>query len=192
MQKHSTICKIFPKPLHDNLSYDVEGLWSITHPDEAELISINIIKILELQNMPKNHILDMTAGCGGNTISFCNYFKDVTAVENNEIRFKLLQQNLNCYNYNNYKLINGDSIQCIDNIYDVFFIDPPWGGPNYKYEKSTNFGINNMSLNEVTKILRSKDKIVIWKLPFNYNLNEFDKFNYEIHHIKNYLILIIE
>jgi hypothetical protein len=49
-----------------------------------------------------------------------------------------------------------------------------------------------MSLKEVTTILRNKDKIVVWKLPFNYDLTEFYKFNYQIHNIKNYLILIIE
>jgi 16S rRNA G966 N2-methylase RsmD len=109
----------------------------------------------------------------------------------NAERFEMLKENIQSRKLNNI-LLYGNFMTYINMDYDVIFLDPPWGGPNYKYEKSTNFGINNTSLKDVTKILRSKDKIVIWKLPFNYNLNEFDKFNYEIHHIKNYLILIIE
>jgi uncharacterized protein YvpB len=48
------------------------------------------------------------------------------------------------------------------------------------------------SLKNITQILKEKDKIIVWKLPFNYDLKEFSKFNYQIHKIKNYLIIIID
>ena len=66
--------------------------------------------------------------------------------------------------------------------YELIFIDPPWGGPSYKYETKTKFSINNMSLKEVTTILRTKDKIVVWKLPFNYDLKDFKN----LHRFKMY------
>ena len=43
--------KIFPCPPsnnYSNLNYDTEGLWSITYPNEANIISLNIIEILLL------------------------------------------------------------------------------------------------------------------------------------------------
>ena len=135
---NNTLKKIFPEPPNYNyngLKYDIEGLWSITHPKEAEYISQKIIDILKTTNL---NILDMTAGCGGNMISFLKYFKHVTGIEINKERYDMLKNNLNKYNYTNYSLLNDDCINYINNInnnindYDVFFIDPPWGGPEYK------------------------------------------------------------
>ena len=62
----------------------------------------------------------------------------------------------------------------------------------YKFEKSIRIHMDNKSLKDITKILKEKDKIVVFKLPFNYDLNEFKKYNYQIYQIKNYLILIID
>ena len=193
MQKRINIInKIFPKPSHDNLSYDTEGLWSITHPDEATLISINIIKILGIHNLSNNMILDMTAGCGGNTISFCNHFKNVVAVENNNERFDILKKNLECYNYDNYKLIKGDSLQCIETIYDVFFIDPPWGGPEYKKYNNIELYLSDVKIIDVLTVI-PKNKLVVLKLPFNYNISEIvNKYNLILKlDIKNIIILYL-
>jgi hypothetical protein len=63
--------KIFPEPKnknYNNLNYDEEGLWSITHPKEADLISKTILKY----NCYDDKIIDLTAGCGGNLISLVN------------------------------------------------------------------------------------------------------------------------
>jgi len=192
LKRINIINKIFPKPSIDNLSYDLEGLWSITHPDEAEIISINIIKLLEIHCISNNMILDMTAGCGGNTISFCNYFNNVVAVENNDDRFNILKTNLECYNYNNYKLIKGDSIECIDNIYDVFFIDPPWGGPDYKKFNNIELYLSNVKINDIVAIIPN-NKLVVLKLPFNYNISELtDKYKLLLKlEIKNIIILYL-
>lgn len=171
---------------YQNLKSDNEGLYSLSHKEDADKLT-HIIK----EKYGNINIMDATSGIGGNSISFGSNFSTVISIEMNAERFEMLKENIQSRKLNNI-LLYGNFMTYINMDYDLIFLDPPWGGPNYKYEKSTHFGINNTSLKEVTKILRSKDKIVIWKLPFNYNLNEFDKFNYEIHHIKNYLILIIE
>ena len=49
--KLTVLKKIFPEPhdgLYDGLNIDNEGLYSITHPKEAEIISQNIITIMHL------------------------------------------------------------------------------------------------------------------------------------------------
>ena len=88
--------KIFPiVNNYNNLNYDKEGLWSITHPKDADIIS-ETIKELKNTNIS---ILDMTAGCGGNTISFCKYFLNVTSIELNPDRFSILQNNMQVYGF---------------------------------------------------------------------------------------------
>jgi len=193
MKRINIINKIFPKPLYDKLSYDVEGLWSITHPDEASLISINLVKILDIYSLSNNTILDMTAGCGGNTISFFNYFKNVIAVENNKDRFDILKNNLECYNNTNYKLINGDSLQYIDNTIDVFFIDPPWGGPNYKKQNNIELYLSDIKLIDVIGFL-PLNKLVVLKLPFNCNISDLtNKYKLLLKlEIKNIIILYLQ
>jgi hypothetical protein len=51
--------------------------------------------------------------------------------------------------------------------------------------------MDNISLKEITKTLKLKGKIVVWKLPYNYDMNDFKEFNYEKIQIKNYFIVII-
>ena len=84
---NNKIQKIFPKinNLNNELKYDVEGLWSITQPSEANIISI----LIQSDIGYNSKILDATAGIGGNTISFANYFKNVTAIEIHKSRFEI-------------------------------------------------------------------------------------------------------
>lgn len=164
--------KIFPiVNNYNNLNYDKEGLWSITHPKDADIIS-ETIKELKNTNIS---ILDMTAGCGGNTISFCKYFLNVTSIELNPDRFSILQNNMQVYGFKNYKLICGDSIEHIDS-YDVYFIDPPWGGPDYKKTDLLELNLSNIDLVDVIKMIPN-NKLIVLKLPYNYNLNKLNQFN---------------
>ncbi len=171
---NKTLKKIFPEPQSNNyngLKYDVEGLWSITHPKEADYISKKIISLIGRTDL---NILDMTAGCGGNMISFLKFFKHVTGIEINKERYDILKNNLNKYNFNNYSLLNDDCINIINsndiNNYDVYFIDPPWGGPDYKNFNSIQLYISDIKLEDII-IMLPKNKLIILKIPFNAVLN---------------------
>jgi 16S rRNA G966 N2-methylase RsmD len=164
---------------------DVEGDYSISHQEDADKLS-DIIKT----KFGNPHIMDATAGVGGNSISFGKYFNNVTSIEIHKERFQFLKQNLETFKINN-NLINDDFLNHIDKDYDVIFVDPPWGGPSYKYHKLLRLSVSDKNLMEITKLIINKNKIIIWKLPFNYDLSEFSMFNYEIHNIKNYLIIIV-
>ena len=196
--------KIYPRPPlnnYTNMAYDIEGLYSITYPIEAKLISINIIKILNNINNINNiitpdkySIIDMSAGCGGNIISFCEYFHTVTGIENNIERCQILKNNIASYNYNNYNIICDDSINFINstlNIYDVYFIDPPWGGPTYKNNTNIELSMSGITLVEIINMI-PKNKLIVLKLPFNYNISTFNTFNLLFKmEIKNILILFL-
>ena len=183
MNNISVLKKIFPMPPNNNyigLNYDEEGLYSITYPKDADQISLSIIEILGTKDI---YIIDLTAGCGGNMISFMKYFTKVTGVEINNNRYNILKANLAKYSFNNYELICGDTTQLELNDYDVFFIDPPWGGPDYKKNISVELYLSDLKLEDFI-IKLPKNKLIVLKLPFNYNINNLNKF----HIIKQYLI----
>lgn len=179
----------FPKIDNINLlQYDEEGLWSISIPEDADRIS-NII-IEQVHNT--NKIFDGTAGLGGNIFSFSKYFKTVTAIEINYNRYSMLQNNIKSYNLNNVDIYNGDCINYLDDTYDAYFFDPPWGGPDYKYNRSLKLKMNNNNLIDiVNKIRQTNNAIIFFKLPYNYDLNEFNLFNYKLFKINNYLLVAI-
>ena len=103
----------------------------------------------------------------------------------------MLENNINTYNIKNVKLINDSIINHIKhNKYNIYFFDPPWGGVNYKHKKRINLHIDNIPLINIIKMLKS-DNILIFKLPFNYNFNEFIDIDYKVISIKNYFIVII-
>lgn len=172
--------------IYENLKSDIEGLYSLSYKEDADMIS-QIIK----NKYGNIKILDGTAGIGGNSISFGQYFLDVTSIEINKERFEYLTENIKSFNLQN-KLINGNFVDHLNREYDLLFIDPPWGGPNYKFELSVTLTIGDKSLIDIVNYIIKNKKIIVMKLPFNYNLIEFSNLNYIIYKIKNYQILIID
>jgi predicted RNA methylase len=183
------ITKIFPHAeKYDLLSYDSEGLYSITLPNDAEEIS-SLIKDLLGNEIT---ICDATAGIGGNTISFGKNFKSIISIELCKIRFKILENNIKAYDLLNINLINDSCLNKLNLECSAYFFDPPWGGPDYKFKKNIRFKLGDLTLIEIVKkINQYGQKIIFFKLPNNYDLNEFNEFNYIINKIKNYQIITI-
>ena len=191
------IKKIYPNISEDKLKelkYDEEGLYSITLPDEAKIISLLLVKSLN-KKANESTIFDGTAGLGGNTLSFCNYFKNVISCEINKLRYDILKKNIELYKYNN---VVSNNINCIEyiknnNSSDVYFFDPPWGGPDYKFKTNISLKLSGMSLINIIKLIKNKNNnaIICFKLPFNYNFNEFENTKYYKKKIKNIIILLI-
>jgi 16S rRNA G966 N2-methylase RsmD len=190
----TTLKKIFPEPPNGNyngLQIDEEGLYSITHPKEANIISETIINIMGKSDL---QIIDMTAGCGGNMISFIKYFKYVIGIEFDKVRYKLLKENLDKYSMKNYQLLCGDSTKYpayyTQNKEDVYFIDPPWGGPDYKNNPNIQLYLSNIKIEDFILTL-PKNKLIVLKLPFNYNIDNFKDNIIKKLLINNILIIFI-
>lgn len=182
--------KIFPEPPdsnYNNLLVDEEGLWSITHIKDADMISNNILSIMGTNKLT---ILDMTAGCGGNMISFINNFYHTTGIEINKNRFNILKNNLAKYKKDNYILILGDSINYIKSSYDVYYIDPPWGGPDYKNNQNIELYLSNINIYDIIQLI-PHGKLIVIKLPFNYIIDKFDKYILKKIILNNIIILFI-
>jgi 16S rRNA G966 N2-methylase RsmD len=191
----NTLKKIFPEPpngIYNGLKVDDEGLYSITHPKDANLISESIIETIGHSNI---QILDMTAGCGGNMISFIKYFKFVIGIEFDKVRYKILKENLEKYSKKNYQLLCGDATKynthSVNNEADVYFIDPPWGGPEYKNNPNIQLYLSNIKLEDFILTL-PKNKLIVLKLPFNYNIDCFKNNIIKKILINNILIIFIK
>ena len=180
---------------YDKLKYDKEGLWSITMPNDAKIISDIILKEIGYNKI----IFDGTAGIGGNTLSFSKTFKKVISIELDKNRFDILKNNINIYNYNNIILYNDNCFNLLNLECDVYFFDPPWGGPNYKKINKLKVKLSNKSLYDIIMYIKNNNiqlttinnKKIFFKIPTNYDLLEFSNFNYKIYKIKQYNIIVI-
>jgi len=190
-----TILRLFPylndKDQATKLLIDNESIYYISIREYADKIS-NIIKchLKEIKfmvtkfisepelNLNNIIVTDMTAGVGGNTISFGMHFKYVYAIELDSVRASYLKNNVDIYKLKNINIINNDSLKIIANIPDhnVIFIDPPWGGKNYKDYDNLKLTISNISLEQICReimdptIMKKVPEIIILKLPKNYDI----------------------
>ena len=160
------------------------GKYSITKPYQVKWIKSTLIEYFK--NIRKNskylNIIDANAGVGGDTISFSKYFSNVYSIEKNEIHYDVLKNNIDALDLKNVKIFNGNFMKVIfDNkIYDnnfILYMDPPWGGPEYKKLDKVDLDIelerpNEMVLHEVINKLYIYFDSVILKAPVNLN---FDK-----------------
>ena len=177
---------------YNKLLYDEEGIWSITLPYDANRISYIIRNELNKNSI----IIDATCGLGGNIISLSKYFRKVIGIEINKNRFYMLLNNIYIYNINNIYLINDDFINIITNskfIYHGLFIDPPWGGPNYKSKTKLRLQLSSINIINIINIVKNNNQNIkiFFKLPYNYDLSEFYNINYKIYKINNFILLVI-
>ena len=133
-KKYKKIGRIFPRLENitdiSKLRIDKVGEYSISIPEDAQKTSKIILQIINNNDII---ITDATAGVGGNSISFADNFKLVNSIELDPNRFEYLKNNLSIYKLKNIKLYNSDFLQIISLLkQDVVFIDPPWGGKDYK------------------------------------------------------------
>lgn len=176
------------KKLNENKKLKITniGKYSITKPIHTSWIKSIIINFFKNKNLnTKNmNIIDCTACVGGDSISFSKYFKNVLSIEKNKIHYDILENNINNLEINNIELINNDFLDSIKNNiktknYNILFLDPPWGGPNYKNLKNIDLFITNnneekINIKDIINSYYNRFNYIILKSPTNLNLNEKD------------------
>lgn len=176
--------RLFPNvdelQLHNKLKINKESIMYITIPNDAEQIT-NIVAthVIKFFNKCSDvNIVDATAGVGGNTISFSDKFKHVVAIEINQERFSYLSNNIAVYHIMNVTLYNDDCIMIIPHLEynDVIFIDPPWGGKNYKSHENIRLSLGDESIEDIClhfldyNKMKTVPKLIVLKLPKNYDM----------------------
>lgn len=204
-----TILRLFPylenKELWNKLQIDDDSIHYISIREYAEKIS-NIIKthMFNLNFMPNEIIItDATAGVGGDSISFAKNFKHVYAIERDNIRANYLKNNTTVYNCNNVTIFNDNCLHIIPQINDhnVIFVDPPWGGIDYKKYSDLRLvldteSIENLCLKWMDQTYMKKiPELIVLKLPKNYDISYFYQTvkNKKIYYydLKKMIILVI-
>jgi 16S rRNA G966 N2-methylase RsmD len=190
---------LFPKKDgidYSNLRTTEEGSYSITRRRDAERI-LNILTTIfkDTKNMI---ITDATACIGGDTLNFALKFHHVHSIEINEENFEILTNNVGIYGCKNVTLYKGDCINIFDWKTNVLYVDPPWGGREYKQHKSLDLYLSNKRLDcWIEEILFRKNRpdYIILKLPSNYNfkrLNFLRNIEYiRPYQIRTYVIIVI-
>ena len=185
-----------------NLKISEEGKYSLSHWKDADKVSILIEYHISKYNLKDIDIIDGTAGVGGNTITFSKNFNNVYATDISKLHIKLLIHNLNIYNIHNIKIMNSDICDLnIINHGHVLFLDPPWGGPDYKKYNSLTLYLGKYKLEEIVQkwvnMVSKKDKLklILCKVPNNINHTPWiylQKCNVVWYSLPKYKIIVIE
>jgi len=149
------------------------GIYSITKPYYAQLTSSIIKKYFN--NMDNIIITDANGNMGGNTINFANNFKKVNAVEILKLHYDILENNIKVYNLDHkVNFYHKDYLDIMFKLkQDVIYIDAPWGGKDYKNKNKIDLFLDNVNLIHITNKLINNAKLIVLKLPLNFNLNKF-------------------
>jgi tRNA/tmRNA/rRNA uracil-C5-methylase (TrmA/RlmC/RlmD family) len=175
---------------YDKLIITDEGKYSITKRKDGERL-LEIIK-KEIKTTKDKTITDLTGCVGGDTILFGLNFKQVYSIEYNDNNYRALENNVkNVYNLENVKLYHGDSTKIYNWRTDVLYLDPPWGGINYKDFDKIDLYLGDIRVDIFIKEILERDnrpKYIFIKLPINYNFSRLYKLKNMYKKIRNYTI----
>tara|TARA_B100000902_G_scaffold381737_1_gene418597 strand:- start:481 stop:1020 length:540 start_codon:yes stop_codon:yes gene_type:complete len=154
-----------------------------TTKKQAEQINKIILTYVD-----KNSIItDATSCVGGNSVFFARDFFKVICIEKNHDVFKILKKNTckynNCICYNT-------SYNYVKNIIrqDVIFIDPPWGGNEYKSKEKIKLYLDNVEIQNIINTLYNHASIIVLKVPSNFDMESLNNlfWSYNVHCITKY------
>ncbi len=181
---------------YNNLKLTTEGKYSITKRKDGEKI-ISIMKNV-IGDLSGKTITDATACVGGDSINFALNYRYVNSIEVNKENFEALENNVNEYELTNINLYQQDAVSFFNWTTDVLYVDPPWGGVDYKQHKQMDLNISSKRLDEwIEEILLRKNRpsYIFLKLPHNFN---FDRFNIlsnvefiRPYRIRSYFLIVI-
>lgn len=215
---NNKIARIFPVLKNFNnfskIKIDDESFSFITIREIADITSkIICYHLLEYNlNPQKITIVDYTSGVGGNVLSFSKYFKFVYAIEISIERSEYLKNNVGIYGFENIEVINKcaiefNSLDLINVNPSVVFVDPPWGGSNYKSNEKLLLGLGSVPIEELIINIASKfsshylklveanpnekknnfnNKFIILKLPKNYDIDHLYRYIKQNNNFPNY------
>jgi hypothetical protein len=175
---------------YDKLIITDEGKYSITKRKDGEKL-LEIIK-KEIKTTKDKTITDLTGCVGGDTILFGLNFKKVYSIEYNDNNYKALENNVKkVYNLENVKLYHGDSTKIYNWKTDVLYLDPPWGGINYKEKNRIDLYLGDIRVDIfLYEILERENRptYIFLKLPRNYNFSRLYSLKNMYDKIKNYTL----
>ena len=182
--------------VYSDLILTPEGLYSVTKRIDGE----RLIAFLNgmIPDIRKQTITDATACVGGDTLLFSLHFKKVESIEWKRHNMAALQNNVEVFGAGNVVLHEGDATRVFNWKTDVLYVDPPWGGPDYRKLENLELFIGSYRLDKwIEEILKrtERPKTVVLKLPRNYNFARLNFLpNVESSHfyrIRNFVVVLL-
>lgn len=155
---------------HEFVYFDDTSLYSTTD----QMTGVRLSNII-LQYVNCNAVVtDATSCIGGTTLVFAHFFRWVNAVEIDENRCNMLRNNLLLANIANVSVNEGDYTRMYTDIQqDVVFLDPPWGGVDYRKHRTLPLMLGGVDLAFLCAHVAHVSRFVFIKVPFNYDYHTF-------------------
>lgn len=155
---------------------------------QAEQINKIILNYIDINWAKKSCIItDATACIGGNSRLFSKDFHKVICIEKENDIYNVLKLNmkecLNCQCYNvSYNYVKFLIKQ------DIIFIDPPWGGKEYKNKKNVKLYLDNIDIQTIINDLYNFTELIVLKVPINFDINFLNNlfWYHRVHNITKY------
>lgn len=137
-------------------------------------------------------LLDATAHVGGFSLPWAATFpKDkITAVEIDPDVVDILKYNVRTLKLKNIKVLNADAsafiMTCAPDSFDVIYLDPPWGGPDYRFKPKLQLYLGKISVPDIIWNIFNTQiaNWVFFKAPINYDFASLP-FAYTVRTIQN-------
>lgn len=169
------------------LRISTEGRYSIT-PKRYSQETVRIIKDLH-HDAKKFTILDGTANVGGDSLRLAMNFKRVISVEMSHLNHDILISNIKIYKLP-ITVYKGDITKLLylidEQIVDLLYLDPPWGGKEYMKQDKVNLFLSGIEIKDVVLSARKHRhlKYIVLKLPSNFDFDRFAGIKYQKHQIR--------
>jgi 16S rRNA G966 N2-methylase RsmD len=164
--------------------YDI-SVYSMSQPRDSDIVCKTIKDIfIEHFNYDKSIINDMTitdgtSNIGGNTLAFSKCFNKVNSIELDKDICDALKHNcMEVYKRDNITFYNADCMKVIPTIkQNVIFIDPPWGGYDYKKVDKLSLFLGDKNIFDVVMDWydQSLAELFVVKYPNNFDIDPFLK-----------------
>lgn len=174
LQKYWDKRYLFFSRFDDGIQIDQEGLYSVIPED---------VGLRQAELMQGQTVLDGFGGVGGSAIAFARAGKQVTCIEIDPGRLKMIRNNAEVYGVaDKILLIEGDFLKIAPTIKaDTVNLDPPWGGPAYK--ELGRFLLEHFSPdgNALLTLSLAHFREVILRVPTIFDFTELDRLGVEYH-----------
>jgi predicted RNA methylase len=124
----------------------------------------------------KNKVVtDGTSCIGGNVIELAKNVKSVNSIDIDPLHVEISKHNTKLLNINNIDFSVDNYIFNFDKYkQDIIFLDPPWGGVDYKKKNLIDLYMINSNIpfsKFITSFISYLCEVIVLKLPYNYNVD---------------------
>lgn len=129
-------------------------------------------------------IVDCTCHIGGDSLNFATLFPkaNIVAIDNDLNALKCLCHNIEMskVEMDGFTVIHSDCVNWIQKVgfpADLYYFDPPWGGPSYSQDESINLYLGGEKIANVVNMVLEKNltRCILLKAPRNFSYESFSE-----------------